>query len=39
MNAAGPEVWMVTPEQFSATIRRDYERNGKVVKALDVRMD
>jgi len=39
MNLAGPEVWMITPEQFAATIRRDFERNGKVVKALDVRMD
>ena len=32
----GPEVWMSTPEEFAAVIRRDYEKNGKVVKALGI---
>ena len=39
INASGPEVWISTPEEFAASIRRDYDRNGKLVKALGIRLD
>jgi tripartite-type tricarboxylate transporter receptor subunit TctC len=39
VNQNGPEVWMSTPEEFAAVIRRDYEKNGKVIKALGVKPD
>jgi tripartite-type tricarboxylate transporter receptor subunit TctC len=39
INEGGPEVWIVTPEEFAAVIRSDYEKNGKLVKALGVKLD
>ena len=39
VNEKGPEVWIATPEQFAAVIRRDYEKDGKLVKALGVKLD
>jgi len=39
VNEAGPEIWIATPEEFAAAIRRDYEKNGKLVKALGVKLD
>jgi tripartite-type tricarboxylate transporter receptor subunit TctC len=38
-SARGPEPWVTTPEQFSAAIRSSYEKNGKLVRALGVRID
>ena len=39
VNEAGPEIWIATPEEFAAAIRRDYEKNGKLVKALGIKLD
>jgi tripartite-type tricarboxylate transporter receptor subunit TctC len=39
INAGGPEVWISTPDEFSAAIKRGYERHGKLVKALGITMD
>jgi tripartite-type tricarboxylate transporter receptor subunit TctC len=39
INASGPEVWMVSPDAFASVIRRDFERNGKLVRALGVSLD
>lgn len=39
INATGPEVWISTPDAFAAAIRRDFDRNGKLVKALGISMD
>ena len=38
-DTSGPEPWMSTPEEFAAIIRRDYEKYGKLVKTLGVRID
>ena len=35
----GAEPWIATLQEFGATIRRDYERYGKLVKATGVRID
>jgi tripartite-type tricarboxylate transporter receptor subunit TctC len=39
INASGPEVWMVSPDAFASVIRRDFERNGKLVRALGISLD
>jgi tripartite-type tricarboxylate transporter receptor subunit TctC len=40
MNAAGGlDPYVSTPEQFSALIRRDHEKYGKVVKDLGIKLD
>jgi tripartite-type tricarboxylate transporter receptor subunit TctC len=39
INASGPEAWASAPEEFGAMIRRDYERNGKLVKALGIKLE
>ena len=39
VSEAGPEIWIATPEEFAAAIRRDYEKNGKLVKALGIKLD
>ena len=35
----GAEPWIATQQEFSAVIRRDYERYGKLVKQIGVRID
>jgi len=35
----GPEPWASTPEEFSRVIRADYEKNGKLVRELGVKVD
>ncbi len=39
INENGPEVWTSTPEEFAAVIRSGYEKYGKLVKALGVKLD
>ena len=40
LNAAGGfSTWNVNTEEFTAAIRRDYERYGQIVKAVGVRVD
>jgi tripartite-type tricarboxylate transporter receptor subunit TctC len=40
MNAAGGlDPYVSTPEEFSALIRRDYEKYAKVVKELGLKLD
>ncbi|MSQ51366.1 MAG: tripartite tricarboxylate transporter substrate binding protein [Betaproteobacteria bacterium] len=39
INVSGPEVWISSPEAFAGVIRRDFDRNGKLVKALGIRLD
>ncbi len=39
VNENGPEVWVSTPEEFAAVIRSGYEKYGKLVKALGVKLD
>ena len=38
-NTRGPEPWITAPAEFAAAIRSGYEKNGKLVKALGVRID
>lgn len=38
-NLSGPEPWISTPEEFAGVIRRDYEKNGALVKTLNVKVD
>lgn len=35
----GPEPWITAPEEFAGVIRSGYEKNGKLVKALGVKVD
>ena len=35
----GPEPWASTTDEFAAVIHRDYERNGKLVKSVGIRID
>jgi tripartite-type tricarboxylate transporter receptor subunit TctC len=39
INASGPEVWISTPEEFAAAIKRGYDTEGRLVKALAIRLD
>ena len=39
LNETGPEPWVSTPEEFAAIMRRDYEKDGRLVKALGVKLD
>jgi tripartite-type tricarboxylate transporter receptor subunit TctC len=40
MNAAGGlDPYLTTPEEFSALIRRDYDKYGKVVKDIGIKLD
>ena len=40
LNAAGGiEPFATTPEEFAALIRRDYEKYGKIVKAIGIKVD
>ena len=40
LNAAGGvEPFVTTPEEFAALIRRDYDKYGKIVKAIGIRVD
>lgn len=39
VNESGLEIYISTPEEFAAVIRHDYEKNGKVVKALGLKLD
>ena len=40
MNAAGGlDPYLTTPEEFSALIRRDYEKYAKVVKDIGIRLE
>lgn len=36
--ASGPEPWASTPEEFAAAIRSGYEKHGRLVKTLGVRV-
>ena len=38
-NQTGPEPWTTRPDEFAAVIRSDYERNGKLVKSVGIRID
>jgi len=38
-SVGGAEPWITTPEEFAAVIRRDYEKYGKLVKAIGARID
>jgi tripartite-type tricarboxylate transporter receptor subunit TctC len=35
----GAQPWITTPEEFAAALRRDYEKYGKLVKAIGVKID
>jgi len=37
--AGGLEPFVTTPEEFAALIRRDYDKYGKIVKTIGVRVD
>ena len=40
LNAAGGlEPFVSTPEEFAALIRRDYDKYGKIVKAVGIKVD
>ena len=40
LNAAGGlEPFMTTPDEFAALIRRDYDKYGKIVKAIGIKVD
>jgi tripartite-type tricarboxylate transporter receptor subunit TctC len=40
MNAAGGlDPYLTTPEEFSAVIKRDYEKYAKVVKDIGIKLD
>jgi tripartite-type tricarboxylate transporter receptor subunit TctC len=38
-SAGGLEPFASTPEEFAALIRRDYDKYGKIVKAIGIRVD
>ncbi len=38
-SVGGAELWITTPEEFAATIRRDYEKYGKLVKEIGAKID
>ena len=37
--AGGVEAWITTPEEFSAAIRADHAKNGKLVREMGVKLD
>ena len=37
--AGGMETFATTPEEFTALIRRDYDKYGKIVKTTGIRVD
>ena len=40
LNAAGGvEPFVTTPDEFTALIRRDYDKYGKIVKSIGIKVD
>lgn len=39
INAGSGEPFIATPEEFSALIRRDYERNGELIRSIGLKVD
>jgi len=37
--SGGVEAWITTPEEFAAAIRADYEKNGKLVREIGIKLD
>lgn len=37
--AGGVETWITTPEEFAAAIRADYDKNGKLVREIGIKLD
>ena len=38
-NAGSGEPYIVTPEEFTARIRSDYEKYGKLIRAIGVKVE
>jgi len=38
-SAGGVEPFVTTPDEFAALIRRDYDKYGKIVKTIGVKLD
>ena len=37
--SGGVEAWITTPEEFTAAIRADYDKNGKLVREIGIKLD